>query len=111
MELLQGNTYYLPIKITNSNGSVVTDENVAKIVVTLGEIDKDSDDGDIVFDASSQTWRVSLTEDDTFILKGNTKWQARLLFKDGTVDGTIPDVCYVYKSINFERLTGGEENA
>ena len=111
MELLQGNTYYLPIKITRPNGDIVSDNIVNKIVVTLGELEKSSERDEIIYDSSNQTWRVILTEEDSFKLKGNVKWQARLLFSDGTVDGTIPDVCYVYKSINFTLLTGGDDNA
>ena len=110
MSILQGNSYYLEIYLTDADNNVFTDENVEKATFTLGNITKESED--IKFNYETEMWEVYLTEDESFSLNvGNIKWQARFLLKDGTTDGTEPALDYVKGSINKVRLTGGEEDA
>lgn len=107
MALLQGSSYYLPIKITDHEGKVVTGEIVQKNTFTIGNITKEG-----VYNGETHMWEVELTEDETFGLNNKAvEWQARFLFNDGTIDGTRPKLAYVYESINKEKLSGGNDNA
>lgn len=107
MALLQGSSYYLPIKITDQEGKVVTGDVVQKSTFTIGNITKEG-----VYNAETQMWEVPLSEEETFSLNNEIiDWQARFLFVDGTTDGTKPKGEYVYASVNKVRLSGGDGNA
>lgn len=110
MSILQGNSYYLEIELTDAEGNIFTDENVSKATFTLGNLTKESND--IQFNYDSGMWEIYLTEDETFSLSaGQILWQARFLLNDGTIDGTEPILDSVKRSINKVKLSGGEENA
>lgn len=110
MALLQGSSYYLEFKITDTNGSLVTSDIVQKATFTLGDITKE--DADIEFNAETGMWEVFLSEEETFALVGGAvEWQARFLFTNGVVDGTATKRGFVYESKNKVRLSGGGENA
>lgn len=110
MSILQGNSYYLEIYLTDNDGNVFTNDNVDKASFTLGSLTKEN--SDISFNSDTNMWEVYLTEDETFSLDaGQIKWQARFLLIDGTIDGTEPTLDYVKKSINKVKLSGGEDNA
>lgn len=113
MAFLQGSSYELPIKITDCSGNVVDDSVVKEASFSIGEIVKSfgKEDSDVRFDYEMQSWIVPLSEDDTFKLRESVEWQARFLFSDGKVDGTIPQNEYIYDSINKTRFTGGSDNA
>lgn len=107
MALLQGSSYYLPIKITDQEGKVVTGEMVQKSTFTIGDIIKEG-----TYNAETKMWEVPLSEEETFGLSNEViEWQARFLFVDRTTDGTKPKGEYVYRSVNKVLLSGGEDNA
>lgn len=107
MALLQGSSYYLPIKITDQEGRVVTGEIVQKNTFTIGNITKEG-----TYNAETEMWEVPLSEEETFSLNNEiVDWQARFLFVDGTTDGTKPKGEYVYASVNKVLLSGGDDNA
>lgn len=110
MSILQGNSYYLGIKITDKKGNVITGDMVDKATFTVGNITKENEN--ISFDISKNIWKINLTEEETFDLSaGMVQWQMRFLFKDGTIDGTEPTLDNVKRSINKVLLSGGSENA
>jgi len=108
MPILQGNTYELPIQIKDSEGNFVTPEMIKKASFTFGKIEKNYGELDnVYYDYYQNAWILPLTENETFILKDEVKWQVRFLFIDETIDGTLPKTEYVYSSINKKILTGG----
>ena len=110
MSILQGNEYYLSFKITDNNSVVVNGALVDNATFTIGSITKSNED--VKFNTDTQLWEVYLKEEETFALSvGMMNWQARFIFKDGTIDGTDINVDYVKRSINKVRLSGGNENA
>ena len=107
MALLQGSSYYLPIKITDKEGKVVTGEIVQKNTFTIGNITKEG-----IYNEETQMWEIPLSESETFALKNSAvEWQARFLFMDGSIDGTLPKQAYIYESVNKVKLSGGDDNA
>lgn len=111
MAILQGSSYRLPVVIRNPKGEVITADMVEKASFTFADITKlYGDGGDVYFEDG--VWVVPLSEEETFALRGVIKWQARFLFIDGTVDGTVPKSEDVLCSIDRTKLTaGGVENA
>lgn len=110
MALLQGSSYYLPIKIVGANGTSITGDVVENVSFTIGGLTKGFADG-VEFDKEKMAWIIPLTEDETFLFENTVEWQARFLFSDGRVDGTIPKTENVYDSINRVKLSKGDGDA
>lgn len=104
--MLQGNTYKLPVQLEDINGNVINSDLVQEIVVTLGNLEKQYTKGDFYFDEEKGCWVIPLTEQETFKLNRSVKWQLRVLFKDGTIDGTEPKMISIIDSINKTILSG-----
>lgn len=107
--MLQGSGYNLPIIIEDDKGNIIDDTMVTKGVFTIGNVEKKYDGlvGDVFFDKKQGAWIVPLSEQETFGMKGNIKWQARFLFVDGLPDGTEPRYDNVIESINKTILSEG----
>lgn len=97
--MLQGSTYNLPITIKDPNGVVIVESMVKEAVFTIGDIKKTyGENGTVTF--NNGKWIVPLTEQETFSMKGNIKWQARFLFTDGSIKGVKPKYDNVDESID-----------
>ena len=108
MAILQGNTYLMPVQITDCDGVVVDIDQVEKGEFTFGNITKFyGEDGVVVWDAERKAFIVPLTEEETFGFKDVVRYQGRVLLKDGTVNGSVPCVEYLYESIGVTRLSEG----
>ena len=111
MAILQGSSYRLPVEIKGLNGKVISADMVQKASFTFADVTKlYGEGGDVYFECG--VWVVPLSEEETFALRGVIKWQARFLFIDGSVGGTVPKSESVFGSIDRTKLTaGGVENA
>ena len=111
MAILQGSSYRLPVEIKSPKGAVITADMVQKASFTFADVTKlYGEGGEVYFEGG--VWVVPLSEEETFALRGVIKWQARFLFIDGTVGGTVPKSENVFGSIDRTKLTaGGVENA
>lgn len=110
MSILQGNSYYIGIKMTDLKGNIITGDMVNKATFTVGNLTKENED--ISFDTQKNIWKIYLSEEETFNLgAGMVLWQMRFKFKDGTIDGNEPTLDNVKRSINKVLLSGGSENA
>lgn len=78
MNLMQGNTYRLPIKLKMS-GQFLTPDNVSRIEFTFGKVVKHYPE-EVVFEDGR--FVLPLSQEDTFSLGGVTQYQARVLFSD-----------------------------
>ena len=106
MSLLQGNTYLLPIKINDIDIS-----QVQKAQFIVGKVEKFyGNGGSVTYDEDSQAFLVPLTEEETFGWGSFVKWQARILFTNGEVDGTRPMAEDVIESITKTTLTPTTSN-
>lgn len=111
MALLQGNTYILPIEVTNCAGEVLTDQDIEKAQFVIGNVEKFyGEDGTVEFDDENNVFLVPLTEEETFAMKGMIKWQVRVVYPNGTIEGTEPTTENVYSSITTTRLSTSETN-
>ena len=110
MALLQGNSYELPIKISDRCGKVVNDTMVKSGVFSFGGIEKKfGEDGEVWYDNERECWVVPLSESETMDLAKSIRWQAKFLLNNGLSKGTLPKSEYVYDSIIKVDLSGVED--
>lgn len=97
MEFGQGNTYCLPVRLT-MDGTVPNIADIEQVEFCFSGIRKVYGTDDAVrFDSASGLFLIDLTQEDTFTLSVSVDYQARVLFKDGTVRKTpvyTADVSY-----------------
>lgn len=105
MAILQGSSYRLPIRITDSEGRVVSASMVEDASFVFGELRKGLED--VSFDG--ENWIVPLTQEETFALADVVEWQARFRLVGGEVVGTVPKGEYIYNSIDKVVFGGGED--
>lgn len=105
MAILQGSSYRLPIRITDSEGRVVGASMVEDASFVFGDLRKGLED--VRFEGGN--WIVPLTQEETFALAGVVEWQARFRLVGGEVVGTIPKSEYIYNSIDKVVFGGGED--
>lgn len=109
MIILQGNTYLLPIQVSDCNNNVVTADRVTKGQFIFGKYEKFySEEGEIRWSEQLQAFLFPLNEQETFELNGVIKYQARLFLNDGSVSGSVPENYYVYESITKSMISNGE---
>ena len=110
MAMLQGNSYELPIKISDRCGKVVDDTMVKSGVFSFGGIEKVfGEGGEVWFDSERECWVMPLSESETMELAKSVRWQAKFLLNNGLAKGTLPKSEYVYDSIIKVDLSGVED--
>lgn len=84
MNLMQGNTYALPIKLKMC-GRYITPDDVDVVEFTFGNVVKNYPQH---VSYSDGAFILPLSQEETFALAGMIKYQTRVLFKDGQVKST-----------------------
>ena len=85
--MMQGDQYRIPIELTDSDGFFVTLEEVKDMEVFFGTTRKMLSKGEIEFDPRENVFYVSLSQKETFMMRGDVSVQARVLFLSGDVIG------------------------
>lgn len=85
--MMQGDQYRLPIELKYADGTFVTPEEVKDMEVFVGTTRKMLSKGEIQFDPLENVFYVSLSQKETFIMRGDVSVQARVLFLSGDVAG------------------------
>lgn len=85
--MMQGDQYRLPIELKDADGTFVTREEVKDMEVFVGTTRKMISKGEIEFDPLENVFYVSLSQKETFIMRGDVSVQARVLFLSGDVAG------------------------
>ena len=85
--MMQGDQYRLPIELKYAEGTFVTREEVKDVEVFVGKTRKTISRGEIEFDPLENVFYVSLSQNETFMMRGDVSVQARVLFLSGDVVG------------------------
>ena len=85
--MMQGDQYRIPIELKDSDGTFVTLEEVKDMEVFFGTARKMLSKGEIEFDPLENVFYVSLSQKETFMMRGDVSVQARVLFLSGDVVG------------------------
>ena len=96
--MMQGDQYKLPIELKHADGTSVSFEEIKDLEVFVGNTRKTLGNG-ISYVLPEGVFEVSLTQEETFRMIGQTKVQARVVFRSGDVVGVN------LGSINFEQAT------
>jgi hypothetical protein len=85
--MMQGDQYRLPIELKDADGTFVTREEVKDLEVFVGTVRKMLSKGEIEFETLENVFYVSLSQKETFMMRGDVSVQARVLFLSGDVVG------------------------
>ena len=85
--MMQGDQYRLPIELKYADGTFVTREEVKDIEVFVGTTRKMLSKEEIEFDPLENVFYVSLSQKETFMMRGDVSVQVRVLFLSGDVVG------------------------
>lgn len=85
--MMQGDSYRLPIELKNADGTFVTGEEVKDLEVFVGTTRKMLSKDEIEFEPLENVFYVSLSQKETFMMRGDVSVQARILFLSGDVVG------------------------
>ena len=84
--MLQGDSYFLGIRVLNNAGNPVAPEDVRDLEITLGHLTKTYRKAEIIH--SDGVWLFPLTQEETFgFLPSSVKAQVRLVWSNGVVEG------------------------
>ena len=85
--MMQGDQYRLPIELKYEDGTFVTLEEVKDMEVFVGTTRKMLSKDEIEFDPLENVFYVSLSQNETFMMRGDVSVQVRVLFLSGDVVG------------------------
>ena len=85
--MMQGDQYRIPIELKDADGTFVTLEEVKDMEVFFGTTRKMLSKGEIEFDPLENVFYISLSQKETFMMRGDVSVQARVLFLSGDVVG------------------------
>ena len=85
--MMQGDQYRLPIELKYADETFVTLEEVKDMEVFVGTTRKMLSKDEIEFDPLENVFYVSLSQNETFMMRGDVSVQVRVLFLSGDVVG------------------------
>lgn len=84
--MMAGDAFGLPIEISLED-RIATAGDFEEVEVFVGCVCKTASDGDVVYDEESEAFIVSLSQEDTYRLRGKNSVQTRVKFANGDVLG------------------------
>lgn len=84
-----GNQFYLEFQLEDENGDLLDIRSVSKVQFTIDNLIKTYDgiNEEVSYDDVNNVFKVWLTEDETFNFGTRVKVDARILFKNNTING------------------------
>ncbi len=84
--MMQGDSYYLGIKIKNNVGSTVTPADVKDVEITIGHMSKTYLKAEILY--SDGLWMFPIYQKDSFsVLPSSVRAQVRVVWANGAIEG------------------------
>lgn len=110
--MMQGDQYALPFALEMLDGTLITDKMVKTVVLNLGSLSRQYP-GDVTYENGK--WLFSLTQQQTFAMKGLIEPQARVEFENEQIFGGAGDGIDVQSAFNKGTLgtgsgTGSQKN-
>lgn len=103
--MMQGDAYSLEIEILNGEQDAVTPEDVVDVEITIGSLSKTYASDEVSYDEEREKWLFPLTQEETFkFYPARVKAQARVVWKNGDVEGASLGTINVLESISKEVL-------
>lgn len=111
----QGNQFYLDFQIEDEKDDVLNINSVDKVQFVIGDLVKvyDGVNNEVIYNNETNSFRVWITEKETFSFDNSVKMDARVLFKSEenyrTIGGTYIQSTYWHDSLKKVELDNGEE--
>ena len=101
MELLQGNTYRMFVKLKiNCEPINIEDINIVQFVIgNLEKYYRKDEESEVIYDEEGKQFIITLTQEETYSLKDDELCQFRVKFTNDEVKGTYPFRCNVRESL------------
>lgn len=106
----KGNQFYLELELTDKNNEKIDIEAVKKVQFNIDALTKTYDGENQEVTYKDGVFRVWLTEEETFKFKNKVKIEARVLFKNDLISGSIIQEEYFYDSLKEVALDVETEN-
>ena len=102
----QGNQFYLEIQLLDDDYNKLDIQSVLKVQFNINDITKiyDGENQEVTYDYENNVFKVWLTETETFVFDEEVFIDARILFKNNTIDGTYKEKLYFHDSVKKENL-------
>lgn len=101
--MMQGDSYFLGIRILNNAGNPVAPEDVSDVEITLGHMAKTYRRAELSF--RDGIWLFPVSQEDSFgFYPGGVKAQVRLVWTSGAVEGRALYGVRIHESISKEVL-------
>lgn len=104
----KGNQFYLEFQIADSQDKNLDISSVKKVQFTLDNLVKYYDiskvKNDVEYDEQTKTFKVWLTEDETFKINQLCNVEARVLFKNDVIEGTVITRQYFEDLLSSEKI-------
>lgn len=91
--MMQGDSYNMSIELLKKDGTAITSSEVQDVEITIGYLSKRWSDGEVTY--GSGLWGFPISQAESFKFPAShVKAQARVKWKDGTVEGfSLGRVC------------------
>ena len=95
----KGNQFYLELELIDENDKILDINSVSKVQFNIDTLTKTYDGENEEITYENGVFKIWLTEEETFKFKNKVKIEARALFKNDLISGTIIEEQYFYDSL------------
>ena len=98
----QGNQFYLETQLFDEDDNLLDISSIKKVQFNIGELTKtfDFSNEEVEYNEEIQTFRIWITEQESFKFENKIKIDARVLFKNDVIQGSMVEQLYVHDSLN-----------
>lgn len=98
----QGNQFYLETQIFDSEDNELNINIVKKVQFNIGKTTKTYDgvSDEVTYDSQSKIFKIWITEEESFEFENQIGIEARVLFENDTIEGSVITSFFVYESLN-----------
>ena len=106
ISMKQGNQFYLEIQIEDENNNLLDISSVSKVQFNIKDLTKtyDGTSQEVTYDVNKNCFLIWLTENETFKFTKSIKIDARILFKNNTIQETYIESFNWQYSLKTEAL-------
>jgi len=105
MVIHEGEQYQIPIKLTTSDGTVITPANCSDVRMQLGATLKTYSAGELFFDSTDNVWCYPILQNETLKFDANVPFEVSIKFSNGEVIKSFTRMIRVASTIMKEAWT------
>ncbi len=108
----KGNQFYLKVQLCDENDNLINILSISKVQFNIGNLTKvfDHSNEEVEYDDESQAFKIWITEKESFNFKNQTNIDARVLYKNDIIDGSMIKQIYFHNSLNEVLLNDSSQD-